>query len=201
MNAKEAVFESFSKKHQQFGPIRLRQYDDLLGGEVEEYERQSRQQAAALMELNEIAKVIGAHPDSGLTADQAFLLLTSEDQEAVKIETKVALCLQFGPPGGMAAVTALVPNAAEQHTRMITMALNSRGSVRLDEDWRPLADEAWTDDDSRALPQRLRTQIIDFMAAEGNGGKKAGKHKKAAEHPAAEAPPEEARASTAESQP
>lgn len=172
-SAKETVLEGFSKKFQQFGPIRLRQYDDLLGGEIEEYERQQREQAAALMELNEIARAVGENPDSGLTADQAFELLAGAEASA---QVKLSICMRYGPPGGgMASVAAVLPIQASQQTRMITMAINSRGSTQVDGVWMPLAEENWTDEDSRALPGEIRQKIMDFMASEGRRGKPAGK--------------------------
>lgn len=177
-SAKESVFESFSKKYQQFGPIRLRQYDDLLGGEVEEYERQTREQAQALMELNEIARAIGANPDSGMSAEEAFELLANNNASP---EVKLSICMRYGPPGGgMATVAAVLPIQANQATRMISLAINLRGLTQVDGEWVPLANqhEHWSDEDSRALPSRIRNQIMDFMADEGRGGKPAGKAKK-----------------------
>jgi hypothetical protein len=177
-NAKQVVFDSFSKKYQQFGSIRLRQYDDLLGGEVEEYERQQREQAQAMMELNEISRAIGENPDSGLTAEQAFELLANNEASA---ELKLSICMRFGPPGGgMATVAAVLPIQANQATRMITLALNSRGTVKVDDEWVALAEQHWNDDDSRALPGKIRNQIMEFMGNESRGGRPAGKSPKKA---------------------
>ena len=152
-SASALVFASFAKHFEQFGAIRLRRYDDLLGGEIEEYERQNRESANALLEMNEMARAIGEHPDSGLTADEAMDLLTNP---ALATPPKVTLLMKYGGPGGLAAVAAVMPAQAEQQTRMLTVVLQSRGSVQNEDgDWLPL-DGAWSDSDSRQLPGRIR---------------------------------------------
>jgi hypothetical protein len=167
-SASALVFASFVKHFEQFGAIRLRRYDDLLGGEIEEYERQNRESANALLEMNEMARAIGEHPDSGLTADEAMDLLTNP---ALATPPKVALLMKYGGPGGLAAVAAVMPAQAEQQTRMLTVVLQSRGSVQNEDgDWLPL-DGAWSDSDSRQLPGRIREGILAFIGREANGGK------------------------------
>ena len=173
-SAKELIFASFKKQYVQFGPIRLRQYSDLLGGEAEEYERQAREQAQLMMEVNEIAVAIGQNEASGMTADEAFALLTRAE---VGTDLKIGMIMKYGPPGGAGAMAAVVPAQEQQATRMITLVLNSRGATFVEDDWLSISD--WTDEDSRKLPRRLRNQIIEFMASEGNGGKTEGKHPKA----------------------
>lgn len=167
-SASALVFASFAKHFEQFGAIRLRRYDDLLGGEIEEYERQNRESANALLEMNEMARAIGEHPDSGLTADEAMELLTNP---ALATPPKVALLMKYGGPGGLAAVAAVLPAQAEQQTRMLTVVLQSRGSVQnVDGDWLPL-DGAWEDSDSRQLPGKIREGILAFIGREASGGK------------------------------
>ena len=167
-SASALVFASFAKHFEQFGAIRLRRYDDLLGGEIEEYERQNRESANALLEMNEMARAIGEHPDSGLTADEAMELLTNP---ALATPPKVALLMKFGGPGGLAAVAAVMPAQAEQQTRMLTVVLQSRGSVQNEDgDWLPL-DGAWSDSDSRQLPGKTREGILAFIGREASGGK------------------------------
>jgi len=167
-SASALVFESFAKRFEQFGAIRLRRYDDLLGGEIEEYERQNRESANALLEMNEMARAIGEHPDSGLTADEAMELLTNP---ALATPPKVALLMKYGGPGGLAAVAAVMPAQAEQQTRMLTVVLQSRGSVQNEDgNWLPL-DGAWSDSNSRQLPGKTREGILAFIGREANGGK------------------------------
>jgi len=167
-SASALVFESFAKHFEQFGVIRLRRYDDLLGGEIEEYERQNRESANALLEMNEMARAIGEHPDSGLTADEAMELLTNP---ALATPPKVALLMKYGGPGGLAAVAAVMPAQAEQQTRMLTVVLQSRGSVQNEDgNWLPL-DGAWSDSNSRQLPGKIREGILAFIGREANGGK------------------------------
>lgn len=187
-SASALVFASFAKHFEQFGAIRLRRYDDLLGGEIEEYERQNRESANALLEMNEMARAIGEHPDSGLTADEAMELLTNP---ALATPPKVALLMKYGGPGGLAAVAAVLPAQAEQQTRMLTVVLQSRGSVQNEDgDWLPL-DGAWEDNDSRQLPGKIREGILAFIGREASGGKPgnapAAKAKKAS--PPAASPP------------
>jgi hypothetical protein len=187
-SASALVFESFAKHFEQFGAIRLRRYDDLLGGEIEEYERQNRESANALLEMNEMARAIGEHPDSGLTADEAMELLSNP---AMATPAKVALLMKYGGPGGLAAVAAVMPAQAEQQTRMLTVVLRARGSVQnTDGDWLPL-DGGWEDSDSRQLPGRIREGILAFLGREASGGKpgnaSAAKGKKAS--PPAASPP------------
>lgn len=80
----------------------------------------------------------------------------------------------------MATVAAVLPIQANQATRMISLAINLRGLTQVNGDWVPVANqhEHWSDEDSRALPSRIRNQIMEFMADEGRGGKPAGKEKK-----------------------
>jgi hypothetical protein len=166
-SASALVFESFAQHFEQFGAIRLRRYDDLLGGEIEEYERQNRESANALLEMNEMARAIGEHPDSGHTADEAMELLTNP---ALATPPKVALLMKYGGPGGLAAVAAVMPAQAEQQTRMLTVVLRARGSVQNpDGDWLPLG--RWEDSDSRQLPGRIREGILAFLGREASGGK------------------------------
>jgi hypothetical protein len=164
--ARDAVFASFEEQFTEFGPIRLRQYNDLLGGEIEEYDRQQRESAQLMLQVSEIARTIGEHPDSGMDADQAFALLSSPQTDAA---LKISVAMKWGPPGGFGGVAALLPAKEEQHTRMITLAVLSRGSAQVDGEWLPLR-EGWSDADSRALPGKLRTAIINFMVQEGKGG-------------------------------
>jgi hypothetical protein len=167
-SASALVFESFAKHFEQFGAIRLRRYDDLLGGEIEEYERQNRESANALLEMNEMARAIGEHPGSGLTADEAMDLLTNPGTAPA---LKVSLMMKFGGPGGIGAVAAVMPAQAEQQTRMLTVVLQSRGSVQnKDGDWLPL-DGGWEDSDSRQLPGKIREGILAFLGREASGGK------------------------------
>jgi hypothetical protein len=187
-SASALVFASFAKHFEQFGAIRLRRYDDLLGGEIEEYERQNRESANALLEMNEMARAIGEHPDSGLTADEAMDLLTNPGTAPA---LKVSLMMKFGGPGGIGAVAAVMPAQAEQQTRMITVVLQSRGSVQNEDgDWLPL-DGAWENSDSRQLPGKIREGILAFIGREASGGKPgnapAAKAKKAS--PPAASPP------------
>jgi hypothetical protein len=101
-----------------------------------------------------------------MDADQAFALLSSPQTDAA---LKISVAMKWGPPGGFGGVAALLPAKEEQHTRMITLAVLSRGSAQVDGEWLPLR-EGWSDADSRALPGKLRTAIINFMVQEGKGG-------------------------------
>ena len=164
--ARAAVFESFDKQYEQFGPIRMRRYNDLLGGEIEEYDRQQREVATLMLQLSEIARTIGEHPDSGMDADEAFALISNP---ATDSSLKISIAMKWGPPGGFGSIAALMPAREEQNTRMITLAVRSRGAAMVGEEWQPLQGE-WNEEDSRALPGRIRAAIVDFMGQEGKGG-------------------------------
>ena len=164
--ARAAVFESFDKQYEQFGPIRMRRYNDLLGGEIEEYDRQQREVATLMLQLSEIARTIGEHPDSGMDADEAFALISNP---ATDSSLKISIAMKWGPPGGFGSIAALMPAREEQNTRMITLAVRSRGAAMVGEEWQPLQEE-WNEEDSRALPGKIRTAIVNFMGQEGKGG-------------------------------
>jgi hypothetical protein len=164
--ARETVFGSFLQEYVQFGVIRLRRYNDLLGGEIEEFERQQRESASLMLQVSEMARAIGEHAESGMTADEAFALLSDPEVDPA---LKVSVAMKWGPPGGFGGVAAMMPAKEEMNTRMLTLVLRSRGTVMVDEVWQPLETE-WSDEDSRALPGRIRTSIIEFLNQESKGG-------------------------------
>lgn len=166
--ARDAVFESFSKQYEQFGAIRLRRYNDLLGGEIEEYERQNRESAQVLLQINEMAKAIGEHPDSGMTADEALALLSAGETDTA---LKISIVMKWGPPGGFGSVAAVMPAQQELNTRMITLVVNARGTVKVGDEWLPL-EGGWSEEDSRGLPGKIRQAIIEFISTEALGGEK-----------------------------
>jgi hypothetical protein len=179
--ARETVFGSFLQEYVQFGVIRLRRFDDLLGGEIEEFERQQRESARLMLQVSEMARAIGEHPESGMNADEAFVLLSSPEADTA---LKISVAMKWGPPGGFGSVAAMMPAKEEMNTRMITLVLRSRGSVMVDEVWQSLEDD-WSDEDSRALPGRIRTGVIEFLGTESKGGPEKGKPQEAQAEPKA----------------
>ncbi len=136
--------------------IRMKKYGGWLVAEAIEQEEISKLQSQATIRAVQLAKRIAT--SKGIPLDEAFSLLQgggSSITEAELLSEYTEETLSMITSGSSVEST---------NARMVTAFVRSRGQGLVDGEWQDLGD--WDIEDTKALPRRSISKVVEFISAE-----------------------------------
>lgn len=146
------------EKYHEIGPFRFPVYHDLNPGEIEAIDKANRQQSKNAFKSIKLAQRIAA--DRGVSVKEAVELLKRVGEDEVE-----DIMYTYGEELEELQDTNLSP--VTQQVLYVTVFMQYRGQVKLDDEWKPCPD--WTEDDTRRTPGKLLQQIFELITWERDG--------------------------------
>jgi hypothetical protein len=136
--------------------IRMKRYGGWLVAEAIEQEEISKLQSQAAIRAVQLAKRIATAKDISL--DEAFSLLQGGGGSIIETD----LLSEYTEE--MLSMITNGSSVESTNARMATAFLRSRGQGLVDGEWKDLCD--WELNDTKPLPRRVITKVMEFISAE-----------------------------------